>query len=203
MLGGERRHQELVYSLLFSLPGTPILRYGEEIGMGDDLSLPGRMSVRTPMQWSSEPNGGFSAASAEHLVRPVVSGGKYGYERINVDAQRSDPASLLNFVLRLVRTRKECPELGEGDPTVIETGDSRVFAHLCEWRGGLVLAIHNLSGEACEVSLDLPAESIGRLVDLLGDRVYEPVRGTPLRLRLDGYGYRWLRAHPPRSGPPA
>jgi maltose alpha-D-glucosyltransferase/alpha-amylase len=202
MLGGDQRHQELVYSLLFSLPGTPVLRYGEEIGMGDDLSLPGRMSVRTPMQWSSEENGGFSAAPPDRLVRPVVSGGEYGYGKINVDAQRRDPGSLLNFMLRLIRTRKECPELGEGDLMMLETGDPRVFAHCCEWKGGLVLAIHNLSREPCTARLQLDEEDAAHLVDLMGDRAYEPIRSRTPAIRLDGYGYRWLRAHPLRRSLP-
>lgn len=200
MLRGDRRHQELVYSLLFSLPGTPVLRYGEEIGMGDDLSLPGRMSVRTPIQWSSEPNGGFSVAAPKSLVRPAITGGEYGYERVNVDAQRHDPESLLNFMLRLIRTRKECPEIGEGDFTVLETGDPRVFAHCCEWKGALVLAIHNLSDEPCTVRLPLDDDKDAtHLVDLLGDRTYAPIRDRTPEVRLGGYGYRWLRAHPPRK----
>jgi maltose alpha-D-glucosyltransferase / alpha-amylase len=195
MLGGDRRRLELVYSLLFALPGTPVLRYGEEIGMGDDLSLPGRMSVRTPMQWSDTPNAGFSAAPPDQLARPVVSGGDFGYQKINVDAQRRDPDSLLNFMLRLIRTRKECPELGEGNLRVLETGDPRVFAHCCEWKGSLAVAVHNLSREPCTVHLPLDAEDAGHLVDLMGDRPYEPLRGSTPEIRLEGYGYRWLRAH--------
>jgi maltose alpha-D-glucosyltransferase / alpha-amylase len=196
MLGGDPRQLELVYSLLFALPGTPVLRYGEEIGMGDELALPGRLGVRTPMQWSAEPNAGFSAAPPERMVRPVVSGGRFGYETVNVDAQRRDPGSLLNFMLRLVRTRKECPEFGEGEMTVLETGDPSVLAHCCEWRGGLALAVHNLSGEPRTATLSLDVDDAGRLVDLLGDRPYEPIRGTPAEFQLDGYGYRWLRIHP-------
>jgi maltose alpha-D-glucosyltransferase / alpha-amylase len=194
MVGGDQRHQELVYSLLFSLPGSPVLRYGEEIGMGDDLSLPGRMSVRTPMQWSNDPNGGFSTAPSDRLVRPLVSGGEFGYQTINVDAQRRDQTSLLNFMLRLIRTRKECPEFGEGQLTVLETGDPRVFAHFCEWKGGLALAIHNLSNEPCTVRLQLGEDAI-HLVDLLGDRTYEQIDNRTPEMLMDGYGYRWLRVH--------
>ena len=193
MLEGDRRRMELVYSLLFSLPGTPVLRYGEEIGMGDDLALPGRMSVRTPMQWSAEPNGGFSSAPPERLVRPVVSGGPFGHEAVNVDAQRRDPGSLLNFFLRLIRTRKECPELGEGTVEVMETGDPAVFAHRCEWRGGMALALHNLSREPRTVTLRLDEADVPHLVDLLGDRGYEPIGSAAARVRMEGYGYRWLR----------
>ncbi|MEW5929025.1 MAG: alpha-amylase family protein [Gemmatimonadota bacterium] len=195
MLEGDRRRLELVYSLLFSLPGTPVLRYGEEIGMGDDLALPGRMSVRTPMQWSAEANGGFSAAPPERLVRPVVRGGAYGYETVNVDAQRRDPGSLLNFMLRLIRTRKECPEFGEGEMQVVETGDPAVFAHRCERRGGMALAVHNLSREPRVATLEMDEGDVPHLVDLLGDRPYERIDRGTVEVRLDGYGYRWLRVH--------
>ncbi len=101
----------LLYSLMFSLPGCPLIRYGDEIGMGEDLSLPGRSSVRTPMQWSSEKNGGFSSAPAEQLVHPVISGGEFGYEKINVETARQQPGSLLNWIGQLIRIRKQCPEI--------------------------------------------------------------------------------------------
>jgi maltose alpha-D-glucosyltransferase / alpha-amylase len=195
MLAGDRRRLELVYSLLFSLPGTPVLRYGEEIGMGDDLSLAGRMSVRTPMQWSSEENAGFSAARPEQLVRPAIREGEYGYETLNVDAQRRDPASFLNFMLRLIRTRKECPEFGFGQLTVVETGDPHVFAHSCEWKGGMAMAIHNLSREPRTVTLKLPEEDVKHMVDLIGDRMYQRIESATPEIRLEGYGYRWLRVH--------
>jgi maltose alpha-D-glucosyltransferase / alpha-amylase len=195
MLAGDRRRLELVYSLLFSLPGTPVLRYGEEIGMGDDLSLAGRMSVRTPMQWSSEENAGFSAARPEQLVRPAIREGEYGYETLNVDAQRRDPGSFLNFMLRLIRTRKECPEFGFGQLTVVETGDPHVFAHSCEWKGGMAMAIHNLSREPRTVTLKLAEEDVKHMVDLIGDRMYQRIESATPEIRLEGYGYRWLRVH--------
>jgi maltose alpha-D-glucosyltransferase / alpha-amylase len=195
MLDGDVRRQEMVYSLLFSLPGTPVLRYGEEIGMGDDLSLPGRMSVRTPMQWSAAENGGFSSAPSGGLVRPVIEDGSFGYPTINVDAQRRDPGSLLNFMLRLIRTRKECPEFGEGDLTILEAGDPHVFAHRCEWRGGLAMAIHNLSREPRTVRIQLDFDDVAHLVDLLSDRPYERIDTVTAEFRIEGYGYRWLRVN--------
>src|SRR5438034_6072499 len=114
MLGGDKRQVELAFSLLFSMPGTPTIWYGDEIGMGDDLSLPEREGVRTPMQWSGSENGGFSAAPSGKLVRPVVREGAYGYEHVNVAVERRDPHSLLNRVERIIRTRKECEEFGWG-----------------------------------------------------------------------------------------
>src|SRR5206468_9286778 len=110
MLDGDRRRLELAYSLLFTLPGTPVIRYGDEIGMGDDLSLPERNCARTPMQWSDEPHGGFT--TAESPPEDVISGGAYGYEHLNVASQRRDPNSFLNWLERMLRMRKEVPEIG-------------------------------------------------------------------------------------------
>ncbi|HSH45719.1 MAG TPA: hypothetical protein VK966_07680, partial [Longimicrobiales bacterium] len=201
MLNGDRAHIEMVYSLLFSLPGVPVLRYGEEIGMGDDASVPGRMSVRTPMQWSSDPNAGFSSAPTEHLVRPVITGGQFGYEAVNVDVQRSDPDSLLNFTARLIRTRKECPEVAFGATTILDTGDPAVFAQRSEWEGGVVVTVHNLSAEARTVSLPLDGDAWGSAVELFGSEPYAVLEPGRPELRLSPYGYRWLRLRP-RVGAP-
>jgi maltose alpha-D-glucosyltransferase/alpha-amylase len=133
MLRGDRRRVELAYSLLFSLPGTPVIRYGDEIGMGDDLSLVERASVRTPMQWSSEENGGFSTAPRQQLFKPVITGGDYGYERVNVAVQQRDAGSLLNWMERLIRVRKGCPEFGRGRLTALERREPGVLLHRCEW----------------------------------------------------------------------
>ncbi|HUH07411.1 MAG TPA: alpha-amylase family protein, partial [Egibacteraceae bacterium] len=114
MLGGDRRRIELTYSLLFSLPGTPVLFYGEEIGMGENLDVDGRMAVRTPMQWSDEPNGGFSSAPADQLCVPMTEQGDFGYRQVNVDEQRRDEGSLLNWMERMIRLRKLTPEIGWG-----------------------------------------------------------------------------------------
>jgi maltose alpha-D-glucosyltransferase / alpha-amylase len=196
MLEGDRRWIELVYSLLLSLPGTPVLRYGDEIGMGDNLALPGRLGVRTPMQWTDSPSGGFSAADPERLVRPMVEG-KYGPGRVNVAEQRKDPDSLLNFMLRLIRTRKECPEFGSGTLELLDTGDPAVLAHRCDWRAGAAFAIHNLSGEKKKVTLDIAERDLESLIDLLGDRQYEPL-GRHAEVSLEPHGYRWLRTDPLR-----
>ena len=113
MLDGDPRRIRMVYSLLFSLPGTPVLFYGEEIGMGENLAAEGRMAVRTPMQWTAGKNGGFSTAAPSRLAGPVTEGG-YGPEHVNVEAQRRDPDSLLSFMTLLVRRYRECPELRLG-----------------------------------------------------------------------------------------
>ncbi|HEX6965986.1 MAG TPA: alpha-amylase family protein [Gemmatimonadaceae bacterium] len=193
MLGGDERRIQLAFSLIFTLPGTPLFVYGDEIGMGDDLALRGRDAVRTPMQWSGEPNGGFSRASASDLVRPVVSSGPFRYERINVGAQRRPPESLLNRVVGMIAARKECPEFGWGTYRVLDAGDAAVFAHRCDWSGGTVFALHNLSARACTVTVPLDGASDGEVSELMADHRYGPVGRDPFVAELGGYGFRWFR----------
>ena len=192
MLKADRRRIELMNSLMFTLPGTPVLRYGEEIGMGDDLDLPQRDAIRTPMQWSAEANGGFSRAT--RLIRPVISSGEYRYERINVDSQRLEEHSLLNWMERTIRTYKECPEFGWGSLRFLDTGNSSVLAHACEWQGNTVVAVHNFSRATATVTLDLP-EDTQEVRHIYGRQLHQPLQGTARRtvVDLDGYDYRWLR----------
>jgi maltose alpha-D-glucosyltransferase / alpha-amylase len=192
MLGGNRSRIELAYALQFALRGTPVLRYGEEIGMGDDLSLPDRLSIRTPMQWSSLPNAGFSNAPAEDLTRPVVSGGQFGYEKVNVTAQRQDPDSLLSWFERMIRTLRECPEVGSGTCSHVDVPvPAGVLVHRADHTTGAMVFLHNLGSKEATVdlsSLDAEAELPN---DVLADRDYGP---TELKsLQLSGYGYRWIR----------
>jgi maltose alpha-D-glucosyltransferase / alpha-amylase len=194
MLQGDRRRIELMNSLAFTLQGTPVIRYGEEIGMGEDLRLPERYAIRTPMQWSAEPNAGFSTAPPEKLIRPVISEGEYSYERVNVAAQRLDPDSLLNWTARAIRTRKECPEFGWGEMRFLETDDPSVLAHACTWRGQTLVAIHNLSRAMRSVRINWP-KGTEKLELLFGQTIREPLSGTPAVLDLDPYDYRWLRLH--------
>jgi maltose alpha-D-glucosyltransferase/alpha-amylase len=193
MLQGDRRRMEMAYSLIMTLPGTPVLRYGDEIGMGDDLSLPERNCARTPMQWSGEPHGGFT--SAEKPILPVISGGPYGYEHTNVAAQRRDPESFLNWTERMIRMRKETPEIGWGDFTLIKTGTPEVLAMRYDWRGNSVLFVHNLSAIPREVRLasGVPGESGGCLVSLLSDDNSHADEAGKHCILLEPYGYRWYR----------
>lgn len=161
--------------------------------MGDDLSLKERNSVRTPMQWSAEENGGFSTAPPDRQIRPIVHEGGFAYEHVNVANQRRDPASLLNVVERLIRTRKESPEVGWGSWTVLDAHAPTVFAHYCEWRGQALLALHNLSREPTMVRLDLAQYQCDHLIDLLDDQESPPVEEGCFETRLPGYGYRWYR----------
>jgi maltose alpha-D-glucosyltransferase/alpha-amylase len=186
MLEGDERAIRMVYSLTFSLPGAPVLFYGEEIGMGENLAIDGRYSVRAPMQWSADRNGGFSTADAKELHRPVTEGA-YGPEHVNVAAQRRDPDSLLNWFERLIRRRRECPEIGFGELTLLETGSPSVLAHRCDWEDSTVVAVHELAGEAVEV--DLPVDDGDELVDLFG----HDDRELPAKLRLAPHAAHWFR----------
>ena len=193
MLDGDERRLKMAFSLLFSLPGSPILYYGEEIGMGEDLSLSGREAVRTPMQWSDEENAGFSPAPAEDLAMPVIDQDPYGYERINVDDQQFREGSLLGFVERLTRTRDQHPEIGWGDLEILDTGADSVFAHRCVWEDRSTVALHNLGDERRTVSLELRDDEPVRLVNLLGDREYGLDGDGTVEFELDPFGCRWLR----------
>ncbi|WP_250125590.1 alpha-amylase family protein [Chroococcidiopsis sp. CCMEE 29] len=193
MVNGDQRRLQLAYSLMLTLPGTPVINYGEEIGMGDDLSLEERQPARTPMQWSSEPNAGFSTALADQLVLPVITEGEYSYKHVNVIVQRCDPKSLLNWMERAIRMRKECPEFGWGKWQIIETGNPSVLAHRCEWHKGVVIAVHNLSSEACNVSLELEDDDAQHLTDLVENQSYKVPDDDSHHLQLEGYGYRWFR----------
>ncbi|WP_121254352.1 alpha-amylase family protein [Nocardioides ferulae] len=204
MVGGDPRRVRMVYSLLFSLPGTPTLFYGEEIGMGEDLAAEGRMAVRTPMQWEPTRNGGFSTAEPRRLVQRPVPGG-YGPEHVNVADQRRDPDSLWSFVRSLISTYRECPELGWGAFSVLDQPHPQVLAHRCHWEGGTVVAVHNLSAEPLTTPVTLDAACLdgsggegageGRLwlEDLFAHHELEPSPRGVVEVTLESYGHRWFR----------
>jgi maltose alpha-D-glucosyltransferase/alpha-amylase len=192
MLAGDRRRLELAYSLMFTLPGTPVLRYGDELGMGDDLSLPERACVRTPMQWSGEPNAGFT--KNQKPVVPVISGGPYSFEHLNAAEQRRDPNAMLNWIERIIRMRKEVPEVGWGDFEALDAGDDAVLALRYDWRNNSVLFLHNLSAEPKEVAFKTGLDDKDNLlVNLLGDEHSRAAKNGKHSVCLEGYGYRWYR----------
>ncbi|MCW8193777.1 trehalose synthase [Proteobacteria bacterium 005FR1] len=193
MLQDDQRRLELAYSLLLTLPGTPVLLYGDEIGIGEDLSRKGRDAVRLLMQWSSERNGGFSTAESDELIHRAMADGSWGFRQRNVTDQRRDPASLLNWFSRAIHLRSDCPEFGRGELRLVETGDSRVFAHYCAMDHRFTLAVHNLSDQPVETDLDIPDQDTEYLLDLFGDRKYEPWEPGNKRVALEPYGYRWFR----------
>jgi maltose alpha-D-glucosyltransferase / alpha-amylase len=187
MLGDQAR-LEFAYSLMFSLPGTPVLRYGEEIGMGENLRLKERNAIRTPMQWTSSRNGGFSPA--ERLVRPTIETGPYAFDVVNVEEQSRRPTSLLRWMMEMIRVRKECPEIGAGDWRILATRDRHVLALLYERRNERVLCVHNFAGEPREITLALDGASFLR--NLLG-REDSRATGGRHSLRLEPLGYEWYR----------
>jgi len=193
MLGNNQARLKMVYSLLFSLPGTPVLFYGEEIGMGENLAVEGRQAVRTPMQWTADRNGGFSTADPSQLAAPVTEG-EFGPEHVNVAAQRRDPDSLLNWIKLLVRRYRECPELSWGECTILDHDAPTVFAHRSEYEDGVMITAHNFGAEAAQVTLKV-ADGGGELsaVDLLRDETAKVGDQGTLELELEPYAARWLR----------
>jgi maltose alpha-D-glucosyltransferase / alpha-amylase len=194
MLAGDRRRIELAYSLMFTLPGTPVIRYGDELGMGDDLKLPERNCARTPMQWSNEPHGGFT--KSDRPVVPVISGGPYGYEHINAAIQRRYQDSMLNWTERIIRMRKEVPEIGWGDYEILRVADPAILALRYDWRNNSVVILHNLDAKGREISFEVGLEGeAGRiLINLLSDDHSEAQENGKHKLVIEGYGYRWYRA---------
>jgi maltose alpha-D-glucosyltransferase/alpha-amylase len=193
MLDGDRRRLQLAYSLMFTLPGTPVIRYGDELGMGDDLRLPERDCGRTPMQWSTEPHGGFT--KSDKPIMPVIAEGPFGYQHVNAAEQRRDPNSLLNWMERLIRMRKEVPEIGWGNFEVVKTGTPAVLALRYDWRLNSVLFVHNLDSKAREITFTAGVDDErGKvLVNLLThDHSHADERGRH-KLLLDAYAYRWYR----------
>lgn len=196
MLQNNRKWMELVYSLLFSIPGTPVLRYGQEIGMGDDLSLPERNSVRTVMQWSNEKHGGFSVFEGNEMKIPIISTGDYSYEKTNVHDQMRDPNSFLNWMERMISIRKECIEFGYGDYKILKTNNPAVFAHASFYKNGIALAMHNFSDEPVTFELDLDENLFEHMIEHFSNEPYDPVKKENQPIKLGPFGYRWFRKSP-------
>ena len=189
MLSNNRKHLELAYSLLFSLPGAPVIRYGEELGMGDDLSLKERLSVRTPMQWTSDKNAGFT--SADTAFRPVINKGEYGYQNLNVAKQFRDPASLLSWTTKLIKLRKTCPEIGLGDYTLLDSGSPDILAIRYDYEGQSVIVVHNFNTQPRQASI--ASEKSNTLYNLLDENQDLKSDNGKFKISLEGYGYKWYR----------
>lgn len=189
---GNRQQTELAYSLMFSLPGTPVIRYGDEIGMGDDLSLKERDAVRTPMQWSGDAQAGFS--KNEKLIHPIIDKGPYSYEQINIETQRRVSDSLLNWMTSLIRLRQECAEIGCGEWKIIKTGNAHVLGMQYTLEGSLLVILHNFNEHAQEVTFNLKNEKASKLIDLWAIQESERDDKGKHHICLEAYGYRWFRA---------
>ena len=198
MLGGDQRRLRLVYSLMFSLPGTPTLFYGEEIGMGENLDIEGRLAVRTPMQWDDGPNGGFSAAPKRRLTRPQPTG-LFGPEHVNAAAQRQDPDSLWSFVRTLIRRYRQMPQIGWSRVEVLDHDVPAVLAHVCVHEDWRLLALHNLGADDAIVVLELgPVVDGSVLRDVLDGRDDQPLDPSGrVEVRVDGHRGQWLRVLAP------
>ncbi|MEZ5833469.1 MAG: maltose alpha-D-glucosyltransferase [Dongiaceae bacterium] len=192
LLGNDREKIELLNSLLFSMPGTPVIYYGDEIGMGDNVYLGDRDGVRTPMQWSSDRNGGFSACDPQRLYLPPVMDPIYGYNTVNVEAQARNPSSLLNWMKRLIAVCKQHASFGMGTLRFLYPGNRKVLAYLREHEDEALLCVANLSRSAQAVELDL-SRFRGRVpVELLGRSAFPPIGDLPYLLTLPGYGFYWF-----------
>jgi maltose alpha-D-glucosyltransferase/alpha-amylase len=191
MLDNDRRRLELAFSLLFTLPGTPMLQYGDEIGIGDNLALAERECARTPMQWTSDKHGGFSTAA--RTVRPVNADAIYGYQRVNVEAQRRDPQSLLNWVERKIRMRRECPEISWGDWRIIGVDAPGVLVMRYDFGGQTLVIVHNFTAKSRIARIGPQAVDTRRLVDLLWTNDSDADESGRHSIQLEPYAYRWYR----------
>ncbi|GAA3423827.1 alpha-amylase family protein [Streptosporangium sandarakinum] len=190
MLDGDQRRLRMAYSLQFTMPGTPVVRYGDEIGMGEDLSLPERTAIRTPMQWSGTPGAGFTSGDATDT--PLITEGPYAVDRVNVTDQRRDPDSLLMWFERILHTLRECKEIGTGHHEVLDAGPPHVLVHRATSPSGAMLFLHNLGSEPCRVAVDPQPEQDDPPLNITADADYgsEVDLGA---LDLNGYGFRWIR----------
>jgi maltose alpha-D-glucosyltransferase/alpha-amylase len=196
LLDGNRRRIELMNSLLLSLPGTPIIYYGDEIGMGDNIYLGDRNGVRTPMQWSGDRNAGFSRADPERLALPLIENPLYHYATVNVDAQQRSPASLLNWMRRLIAIRKRLPVFGRGALEVLAPANPRVFAYLRQYEERTVLCVANLSRfvQPCELDLRRFAGSVP--VEVFGETAFPAIGELPYFLTLGPHSFYWFELRP-------
>jgi maltose alpha-D-glucosyltransferase / alpha-amylase len=193
LVGNDRRRIELLIGLLFSFPGTPVIYYGDEIGMGDNLYLGDRNGVRTPMQWTGDRNGGFSRADPARLYSPILMDPVYGYQAVSVEAQESDTASLLYWMRNMIRLRKQFKVFGRGTMAFLQPTNQKVLAYIRRYRDDVILCAVNLSRTVQPVELDLSAFAGLVPVEML------PIGTAPYFLTLGPYGFYWFELQHPRS----
>src|SRR5512134_4012237 len=201
LMENDRDRIQLVNSLLLSMPGSPIIYYGDEIGMGDNIFLGDRNGVRTPMQWSPDRNAGFSRADPQRLYLPPIMDPVYGYEAVNVEAQLREPGSLLNWMKRMLAVRAASTAFGRGTLTFLRPGNRKIFAYLREHGDEIILCVANLARSAQPVELDL-ARFKGRVpVEMMGRTPFPPIGELPYLLTLPGYEFLWFRIAAPDDVP--
>ena len=188
-----RRQIELLNSILLSMPGSPILYYGDEIGMGDNYYLGDRNGVRTPMQWSSDRNGGFSRADPARLYSPAIMDPVYGFQSINVEAQERTPTSLLNWIKRLIRVRKKYPAFGRGSLAFLGGGNPRVLTYMRQYEGQTLLVVLNLSRFVQCAEVDLSRFTGMQPVELIGETHFPAITERPYFFTLGPHAFYWFR----------
>jgi maltose alpha-D-glucosyltransferase / alpha-amylase len=191
MLDGNQKYIRMVYSLLFAMPGSPVLLWGDEIGMGENLDLEGRNAVRTPMQWSAEPYAGFSTVEPHELARDLVKDGPYSYQKLNVAQEQEDPDSLLNWMKKLIKVRKEHPVLGCGSCHMISADHKQVMAARTDSDEATMVTLHNLGKRPCEVQIHLEEGDPPDLTPIFGNAKSYTIEGRAVTVQLPGYGYQW------------
>jgi maltose alpha-D-glucosyltransferase / alpha-amylase len=192
LMDNDRRKIELVNSLLMSLVGSPIIYYGDEIGMGDNIYLGDRNGVRTPMQWSPDRNAGFSRADPQLLYSPPIMDPIYGYTAVNVEAQTRSPGSLLNWMKRLIAVRRAHPAFGRGKLRFVRPGNRKILAYLREYQGEIILCVANLSRSSQPVELHLAEFKTRIPVELIGNTTFPPIGELPYLLTLPPYAFYWF-----------
>ncbi|GIV97045.1 MAG: hypothetical protein KatS3mg057_1702 [Herpetosiphonaceae bacterium] len=193
LVDNDRRRIELLNCLLFTLPGSPVLYYGDEIGMGDNIYLGDRTGVRTPMQWSPDRNAGFSRARSNQLYCPVIDDPVYGYQAVNVEAQQRDPSSLLHWMKRIIRVRKQYPVFGRGSTEFLHPQNRKVLAYIRAYEDQTVLIVCNLSKSAQPVQLDLSRYKGCVPVEIIGETRFPRIGEMTYLLTLGPYGYYWFQ----------
>jgi maltose alpha-D-glucosyltransferase/alpha-amylase len=199
LLDHDTNRTELFTALLLSLPGSPVLYYGDEIGMGDNIWLGDRDSVRTPMQWSSDRNGGFSRADPERMYVPLNVDPVHGYQALNVEAQKRNPSSLLQWTRRMVGVRKAEPAFAQGEYRDIDGDNPSVLSFVREFDGDTILCVNNMSAFAQAVKLDLTEWKGRRVAELIGGSMFPDIADSPYHLTLGSHGFYWLRLTEPRD----
>jgi maltose alpha-D-glucosyltransferase/alpha-amylase len=198
LLRNDRRRIEVLVAVLFSFPGTPILYYGDEIGMGDNLYLGDRNGVRTPMQWTGDRNGGFSRADPERLYSPLIMDAVYGYAAVNVEAQETDPAALLHWMRNMIRLRKLFKVFGRGTLEFLSPANTKVLAYVRRFEDDMILCVANLASSVQPAELDLGHFAGLIPVEMLGYTEFPPIGELPYFLTLGPYGFYWFELQRPR-----
>src|SRR5690606_9014224 len=196
LMNNNRRRIELMNGLLFSLPGTPVIYYGDEIGMGDNISLGDRNGVRTPMQWTADRNAGFSDANRQKLFSPVIVDPEYHYETVNVETQQRNPQSLLWWMKRIIDLRKRYKAFGRGSISFLPVDNRKILAFIREYENEKILVVANLSRFSQAAELDLSAYQTMVPVEMFGRTDFPPIGELPYFLTLSPHGFYWFSLEP-------